>query len=400
MNKISNKNKIRTYTLLFLIVVFVFRITFLIRMRDSNSYTTLDVFNLIQIGTILLLAFELLRYKRVFLKIKRQSINYFLSLFLLGIFSGAWSTNSFYSSYRAFEAIVLLLACITLIEYVSFDFEFAEKFFLRLLFVVGFLSFFGWLSRRSSFSFASMHSNGYPIVGAIIASYSLGALAEKEFYPKRKKIMKRYLLFGLLLIVAGTSLGSLLSFLVAVCIVLAYSQKTNKSYLFLLIIISVVVGLAFINAEFIESLILVNKDYSDLEGLNGRTYLWQIYLEMIYKKPFLGWGFDVISRQATEVYATNTHFFLISILGGLGSLGLSIFFFGFIKLIKELFRYKRYRFPSHIAFMAALGAAFVNGGSKGYIGEHVYAETIGFFLVLAFFSICYKYYMTHVRGIK
>ena len=81
-------------------------------------------------------------------------------------------------------------------------------------------------------------------------------------------------------------------------------------------------------------------------------------------------------------------------------IGPAIFFFGFIKLIKELFRYKRYRFPSHLASIAALGAAFVNGGSKGYIGEHVYAETIAFFLVLAFFSICYKYYMTHARGIK
>lgn len=369
-------------------------------MRDSNSYTSLDAFNLIQIGSILLLAFQLLRYKRLFVKIKSQSINSFLLLFLFGILSGAWSTNFFYSSYRAFEAIVLLLACITLFEYVSFDFEFAEKFFMRILFMIGFLSFFGWLSRRSSFSFASMHSNGYPIVGAIIASYAFGALSEKEFYAKRKKIMKRYLLFGLLLIIAGTSLGSVLAFLVAVCIVLAFSPKMNKNYLFLLIIIAITIGLAIINAAFIESLILVNKDISELEGFNGRTYLWQIYLEMIYEKPLIGWGFDVISRQATEVYATNTHFFLISILGGLGLLGLSIFFFGFIKLIKELFRYKRYRFPSHLASIAALGAAFVNGGSKGYIGEHVYAETIAFFLVLAFFSICYKYYMTHARGIK
>tara|TARA_B100000787_G_scaffold142502_1_gene111878 strand:+ start:13531 stop:14733 length:1203 start_codon:yes stop_codon:yes gene_type:complete len=400
MNKISKKNKIRSYTILFLIVLFVFRITFLVRMRDSNSYTSLDAFNLIQIGSILLLAFQLLKYKRLFVKIKSQSINYFLLLFLLGILSGAWSTNFFYSSYRAFEAIVLLLACITLIEYVSFDFEFAEKFFMRILFIIGFLSFFGWLSRRSSISFGSMHSNGYPIIGAIIASYAFGALSEKEFYAKRKKIMKRYLLFGLLLIIAGTSLGSVLAFLVAVCIVLAFSPKMNKSYLFLLIIIALAIGLAIINAAFIESLILVNKDFSELEGLNGRTYLWQIYLEMIYEKPLTGWGFDVISRQATEVYATNTHFFLISILGGLGLLGLSIFFFAFIKLIKELFRYKRYSFPSHIASMAALGAAFVNGGSKGYIGEHVYAETIAFFLVLAFFSICYKYHMIYARGIK
>ena len=400
MNRLSKKYKIRLYTILTLVVIFIFRITSLVRMRDSSSYTSLDLYNLIQIGSVLLLFVLLLKYKRLFITLKNQSINYFSLLFVVGILSGIWSTNFFYSSYRAFEAFIFLMASITLMSYVSFDFEFAEKFFLRLLFVIGFLGFFGLLFRRSSISLSSMHSNGYPIVGTIIASYAFGALSEKEFYVKRKKIMKRYLLFGFLLIVAGTSLGSVIAFLVAVCIVLAFSQKMNKSYLFLLIIIALAIGLAIINAEFIESLILVNKDFDDLEGLNGRTYLWQIYLEMINQKPLIGWGFDVISRQSTEVYATNTHFFLISILGGMGLLGLFIFLFGFIKLIKELFRYKRYSFPGHIAFMAALGAAFVNGGSKGYIGEHVYAETIGFFLVLAFFSICYKYYMTHVRGIK
>ena len=103
----------------------------------------------------------------------------------------------------------------------------------------------------------------------------------------------------------------------------------NKNYLFLLIIIAIAIGLAVINAALIEGLILVNKEISEaLEGLNGSEQdLWEIYLEMVYEKPLTGWGFDVISRQATEVYATNTHFFLMSILGGLGLLGLSVFFY-------------------------------------------------------------------------
>ena len=400
MNKLPKKYKLRLYAILALVIIFIFRITSLIRMRDSGAYTSLDLYNLIQIGSIFLLFLLLLKYKRLFIKLKNQSINYFSLLFVVGILSGIWSTNFFYSSYRAFEAIILLMACVTLIQYVSFDFEFAEKFFLKLLFIVGFLSFFGLLLRRNSISFGSMHSNGYPITGAILASYAFGALFENEFYEKRKRLMKRYLLFGLFLIIAGTSLGSLLAFLVAVCIVLAFSPKMNKNYVFLLIIIALVIGLAIANATLIEDLILVNKDAEELEGLNGRTRLWEIYLEMIYEKPLTGWGFDVISRQATEVYATNTHFFLMSILGGLGLIGIVIFFIGFFKLIKELFSYKRYKFPSHLASMAALGAAFVNGGAKGYIGEHAYAETVAFFLILAFFSICYQYYMTYARGNK
>jgi O-antigen ligase len=376
-------------------MLFVFRITFLIRMRDSDSYTSLDIYNLIQIGSILMLAFLLLKYKKLYIRFKNQSINYFSLLFLIGIVSGIWSTNVFYSSYRAFEAMILLMASITLLTYVSFDFEFAEKFFMKLLFAIGFLSFFGLLMRRSSISIASLHSNGYPIIGAIMASYAFGALSEIEYYVKRRKFMKKFLIFGLFLIVAGTSLGSVLAFLVAVCIVLLYSKKMNKNYIALLFFIAIIIVFLAINAAFIEDLILVNKDVDELEGLNGRTRLWEIYLQMIYEKPITGWGFDVISRQASEVYATNTHFFLISILGGLGLVGLTIFFIGFFKLIKELFRYKKYQFPSHLAFMASLGAAFVNGGSKGYIGEHAYAETVVFFLTLSFFAVCYQYFKNY-----
>ena len=400
MIKLAKKHRLRVYAILFLVMLFVFRITFLIRMRDSDSYTSLDIYNLIQIGSILMLAFILLKYKKLFVRFKNQSINYFSLLFVIGIISGIWSTNFFYSSYRAFEAMILLMASITLLTYVSFDFEFAEKFFMKLLFAIGCFSFFGWLSRRTSFSFGSMHSNGYPIIGAIIASYAFGALSEVEHYVKRRKFMKKFLVFGIFLIVVGTSLGSVLAFLVAVCIVLLYSRKMNKNYIALLFLITIVIVFLAINASFIEDLILVNKDVDELEGLNGRTRLWEIYLQMIYEKPVIGWGFDVISRQASEVYATNTHFFLISILGGLGLVGLTVFFIGFFKLIKELFRYKKYRFPSHLAFMASLGAAFVNGGSKGYIGEHAYAETVAFFLTLAFFAVCYQYFKNYGAGEK
>ena len=34
-----------------------------------------------------------------------------------------------------------------------------------------------------------------------------------------------------------------------------------------------------------------------------------MYLEMIYEKPILGWGFDILARSA-DFYTTNTHFFL------------------------------------------------------------------------------------------
>ncbi|RCT55358.1 O-antigen ligase [Winogradskyella sp. KYW1333] len=396
MISLSKKYKLRSYALLILVILFVFRITLLIRTRDAGSYTSLDLFNLIQIGSVLILAVLLLKYKSLFVTFKKQSINYFIGLFLLGMISGIWSENFFYSSYRAFEAFVLFMACISILNYSSYDFKIIEKSFLRLILLVGVLSFLGLLARRSSISLAGLHNNSYTITGAIMASYCFGSLLGPEYYDNRKKILKRYFGFGLFLTIIGTSLGSFLSFLVAVVIIMALSPKKNKSFIFIMAAIIAVIVVGIVNADVIQDLILINKDAEEIEGLNGRTRLWEMYLEMIYERPFLGWGFDIIARSA-EFYTTNTHFFLISILGGMGLLGIFVFFVGFIKLIFELFKYNRHKLPSRLGFMGGLAAAFINGGSKGYIGEHVYPETLSFLLLLIFFSICYQRLYLHAK---
>lgn len=368
----------------------------LVRMRDSGSYTSLDLFNLIQIGSVLALTALLLKYKMLFKSFKNQSINYFIALFLIGIVSGVWSENLFYSSYRAFEAFVLFMACITILNYNSYDYMQIEKLFLKLILIIGVLSFIGLLARRSSLSLVGLHNNSYTITGAILASYCFGGLMEPERYNNRNKILKRYLAFGLFLTILGTSLGSFLAFLTAVLIIMTFSPKKSKYFIFVMIGIILIIILGIINLDTIESLILINKDADEIEGLNGRTRLWEMYLSMIYEKPILGWGFDIIARSA-ESYTTNTHFFLISILGGMGLLGILVFFIGFYKVIIELFKYMRFKLPSYLGFIGGLGAAFVNGGSKGYIGEHIYPETLTFLLLLTFFSICYQRLYLHAK---
>ncbi|WP_111682124.1 O-antigen ligase family protein [Winogradskyella tangerina] len=389
MNNLSKKYKLRVYALLFLVLVFVFRITLLIRTRDSSTYTSLDFYNLIQIGSVIMLAVLLLKYKSLIIRLKNQSINFFIALFILGIISGIWSENLFYSSYRAFEAFILFMACITILNYNSYDYMQIEKLFLKIVLIIGALSFVGLLLRRDSLSLAGLHNNSYTITGAILASYCFGGLMEPEWYKNRRKLLKRYLAFGLFLTILGTSLGSFLSFLTAVLIIMTLSPKKSKTFIFIILLVAAVIVIGVINADAIQEIILINKDAEEIEGLNGRTRLWEMYLDMIYEKPFLGWGFDIIARSA-EFYTTNTHFFLISILGGMGLLGILVFFIGFIMLIRELFKYLSQKLPSYLGFIGGLAAAFVNGGSKGYIGEHIYPESLTFLLILTFFSICYQ----------
>ena len=392
MNRLNLKYIFRAKVLVFFVSLFIFRKTFLIRIRDSGSFTSLDFYNLFQIAVVVILFILLLFNGKLFPKIKTQSLNYFILLFIFGIFSGLWSTNLFYSSYIAFEVLIMLLTATALISYVSFDFEFAEKFFLNTLVLIGIIAFFGLVFRRSEISFASLHNNGYPITGAILAAYSFAAQYEPDYYNKRKKLMSRYLFFGIFLLLLGSSLGSFLSFIVSVFITLILTTRSSKKNIFYLIIIPLLIIFSVSSQFFIDNFILVNKNIEQLDSLNGRTYLWQIFIEMIYEKPFFGWGYDVISRVSSKVYATNTHFFLISILGGMGITGLLIFFAAFINLLKELIAYLKNKLPGHLAFIAGLSAAFVNGGSKGYIGEGVYPETISFFLILVFFSYCFKFY--------
>ena len=51
----------------------------------------------------------------------------------------------------------------------------------------------------------------------------------------------------------------------------------------------------------------------------------------------------------------------------MGIIGLIIFLIGFIKLIFELLNYISKKLISYLGFLGALVAAFINGGSKGYI---------------------------------
>ena len=74
----------------------------------------------------------------------------------------------------------------------------------------------------------------------------------------------------------------------------------------------------------------------------------------------------------------------------MGIIGLIIFLIGFIKLIFELLNYISKKLISYLCFLGALVADFINGGSKVYIGEHIYPETISFILLISFFSIMYK----------
>ena len=141
MNRLNLKYIFRAKVLVFFVSLFIFRKTFLIRIRDSGSFTSLDFYNLFQIAVVVILFILLLFNGKLFPKIKTQSLNYFILLFIFGIFSGLWSTNLFYSSYIAFEVLIMLLTVIALISYVSFDFEFAEKFFLNTLVLIGIIAF-------------------------------------------------------------------------------------------------------------------------------------------------------------------------------------------------------------------------------------------------------------------
>ena len=229
-------------------------------------------------------------------------------MFLFGILSGLWSENLFYSSYRAVEAYIIFMSSFSILVFNSSNFERLEKLFLKLLFLIGLISLIGVLARRSSISLALLHNNSYPITGSILASYCFGCLLEKT-NRTRRSLLKRYMWFGLFIMIIGTSLGSFISFIIAVIFILFFSPKKTGRFIYILLILLIIFLIGMFNTEAIMDVILINKDIDELEGLNGRTRLWTMYLEMIYEKPILGWGFDILARSA-DFYTTNTHFFL------------------------------------------------------------------------------------------
>ena len=232
------------------------------------------------------------------------------------------------------------------------------------------LAFSGLLARRSNWlSIASLHNNSFPICGMIVSLFSRRLILRGD----KSRLVLAGFYFGSFLVFIGTSTATYISYIIGWLYMDLSAGKINTRLLLFLSVITVVA--VFFQNQILD-LVLINKDISELQNLNGRTRLWENYYELFMERPIAGWGFDALSRVGI-VYTTNAHNILLSILGGTGLIGFAVLWRYWHTIIKALL------LQSFDSWGGILVATFANGMAKGYYGEHVYPETLAMFVVFS-----------------
>lgn len=364
----------------FIHVLLCLRLTLMIRQREADAFSQVDVYALFELGLTLFAAALLLGLvfngKEVLRKFKSVHLWHSFGLYGMGLLSTSWSLMPLYSGFRAFQMLVLTLSLVLAVRGAGrfADAETRVLGFLILTMLLGMgvvIKFYGF-----TLQLAAWHTNSYSTVGAMLGCYCFG-----ELLGKRKGGLRFYLLgfLGFLGVAIGTSTASNLAAFAGLALAVLICRK----YVILLVMMflgGVLALVAQMNQE-VLGVLLGGKDLDSVSRMTGRDVLWLAYWERFLQKPVLGEGFGVTARLG-DMYTTNTHNSLLSIACGTGLVGVVTALVGAGCLLWVLFRSLKAGTPGAIGLSAALFAGGVNSMSLAFIGERWSVVTAAFVALL------------------
>ncbi len=363
------------------LLVLAFLIRLYIFARRKDDATTLDIYNLLQIGITFLLGVILFFKKSTHSIVKfilKSPLGWLVILYSFGILSGIWSAIPRFSSYFGLEGLIYVVA-LAYIFYNQPDNQNMERLAIYSSYLLIFLMLAGIARMRGfSFSLYNWHTNTYSVVASMVFAYCLG-----EYYSKYRdknieesKLLKNGIWVSILIVALGTSSASNISVAVTVVILILISGK-NSTKIFALFGLGIIVLINQLYGDLLFSLLFPGKTTSGVEALGGRMNLWEYYFDLIRQKPFTGWGFAALSR-ISKLYNIHTHNSLIEIAGGVGYLGLFIFFIYLFRLYYKFL--KNIKQPYLVGAVSAVTAGLVNSMSISIIGSPTGAIFLAFII--------------------
>ncbi len=364
----------------------VARITVFLRQRSGGDFTNVDVSAAVEIALVFLAGFCIVacpRLPQTLKLITRTSVVMLLLYNILGAVSAAWSPIPTFSLFRAGEVIVEILAVFLALSY-CVDFIAAERTMLWMSLLATLMTV--TVNIRSGgleFSMYAWHTNSYTACAAIVLCYCCGELFAYP-HPRRRRFLIVMAIIGAAFVALGTSTGS---FIACICgIAVAALLARNRGLAGALIMLAVVAG-ALVSGGDVNALLFPGKTENEIATMSNRTQLWDAYMAQIEESPILGYGFASIERLAGADYETNTHNFVLAVLGGTGAVGLLVILLWLGWLFKEIRRSVASQRAGARGAAAALTAALVNSMGCAYLGEGWSSITFVFVCVLAFYIL-------------
>ncbi|MEM6696382.1 MAG: O-antigen ligase family protein [Pseudomonadota bacterium] len=372
-----------------LLTLGVMRTTVLIRRRDTADFAALDSSALMGVViTAALLAALLLtpRTIRMAGSIARSSAAAFLAYLALALASVLWSQLPLYSAFRALEVLAVFLAAFIVMSRYPYFVD-AERALMRFLMLVTLMSW-GQRAMAGDLSLSGLHTNVYSVTAGMGALYAFGESLRAE--PVRKRALKRWMWAFLVFLAIGTSVGSNIGAALGFVAILAVLGLGRALLLPAVGVVVALLALSGALGHVLESTVFGGRSAADLATLTGRNTLWTGYIEAVWERPGLGYGFAVGARigDAFGLRATtNTHNGLIEAALGMGLAGLALCLIWWGRHFHEIALTLRAQVPGAIGAVGASVMLFVNNNSKSIIGGGYDPTFAGAALFIAFFHV-------------
>lgn len=368
------------------LLAWILRVTIFVRRRPGGEFASVDVYAAFQIFIVFCLLFLLLSNKRSFVvvsKIWSKSVFILMTYYLVCAISSIWSFLPQYTLFRSFEFLVLLLATVVALSF-SANFLTAERTLLLVSLIVVLLGILAQLKMTGyQTSLDKLHTNSYSASAGMIFTYCFGEYFRAK--EKRKRTLKRYMFISLFGVALGTSSGSILAVLGGCCLVLFFNR--NYTLVSIFTCIGIIILSLDIDLALLKQIIFYGKSEQAVRTGTGRFIMWQDYFHVFLKKPFLGFGFAVLSTAKGSVISSQPHNSLFSAALGTGIIGISFVFAFLVKVFFELIQTIMKRIPGGVGSAAAIATGFANSLSNPYLFDKWEESSLTFSCLLAFFIL-------------
>lgn len=157
------------------------------------------------------------------------------------------------------------------------------------------------------------------------------------FYIRRRgynvlgKLFYIFIVFNLVALLMSISRTSVAALAIAILTASYVRPSSGKILIAALGGIFLLSFLLLIDLDWLFSLLSRSGDAAEITSGTGRTSIWPVIIELIGRKPLLGWGFassvQVLSDEADKVgfVVASAHSLVLQILLSVGSIGLFLF---------------------------------------------------------------------------
>ncbi|WP_294559414.1 O-antigen ligase family protein [uncultured Bacteroides sp.] len=326
-----------------------------------------------------------------------NSVKSCLCLYFFGLLSTLWALIPTFAFFLSLQNIVILLVLIWLFSQLKSFVEIERCFLLLTMYIMLFEAIFF----RAEYGISLfIHCLPCGTTAALCISYTVGELlGMRTDNVARKSVLRACLIVSLIVIITSTSSGANASAVAGVIVASMLSGKILIAFILLLLAI-----ILYFNQDLVNSLIFFLMPGKDMEGIKtatGRSYLWDIMMELAAQKPLFGWGFGCIERAATltgRIESPDAHNNYLGLYGSIGIVGSAIAYIHFI--IQTLFCFKRTNKVGYLGLLSATCCALLNGYSYGFLSGKACSITVVYLALVALTFSYSKVRMYDFKGIK